>query len=241
MRPVLYLRNDPADSVGIVPDAVRGKVALRVVDAWREDGSWPETDELGGLVVGGGQMNADETASYPFLLRVRGLLRRAVDAGLPVLGICLGAQLLARALDARVYPAPVKEVGFSPVRLTSEGVRDPLLSAYGRNARVFHWHEDTFDPPPGATLLATGARVRMQAYRIGPRAWGVQFHPEVERAELEAWMAQAGDRLEAAWGVSPSALREGIAAHLPEHERRGRRLFRRFAELAAETTGDRRE
>lgn len=136
---------------------------------------------MGGLIVFGGEMNVDEIEAHPYLLRERQLMADALARGVPVLGICLGAQMLARVLGAPVRRAPVRELGFKPVRLTQAGTTDPLLGAFGRSACVFQWHEDTFDLPKGAELLAAGDTVTNQAFRHGDRAWGVQFHFEVNQ------------------------------------------------------------
>ena len=173
MKPVLCIRNDPDDTLGIT-QAVLGDHGVPIirVDAFDAAATWPELEEISGLLVFGGEMNVDQIDRYPYLLTERRLMRSAVDAGLPVLGICLGAQLLARALDARVHRAPVRELGFKRVRLTEAGRRDPLLAAFDGDGRVFQWHEDTFDLPKDAELLAAGDDVPTQAFRFRVRAWG---------------------------------------------------------------------
>ncbi|MDQ6711119.1 MAG: GMP synthase [Candidatus Dormibacteraeota bacterium] len=165
MKPVLCVRNDPDDNLGITPAVFAEQgVPVQRLDAFTDRVRWPDVDQIGGLVVFGGEMNVDAVDRHPYLLTQRQFLRRAVDAGTPVLGICLGAQMLARALDARVYPAPVREFGFGLVTLTPEGESDPLLRAFASGDRVFQWHEDTFDLPDGAVLLATGDAVANQAF-----------------------------------------------------------------------------
>src|SRR5207245_5960724 len=158
--------------------------------------------------------NVDATEQHPYLLAQRDLMRRAVDAELPVLGICLGAQMLARALDARVYRAPVREFGFKPVRLTAAGQRDILLSAFQTDDRVFQWHEDTFDLPAGAELLVAGDDVPLQAFRLGRNAWGVQFHFEVDADGVEAWLRVAEPTLTRVWKRTAEEVREELRIHL---------------------------
>ena len=117
MKPVLCVRNDRDDTLGItVPALAEHGVPVIRLDAFDVEPRWPGLDEISGLMVFGGEMNADEIERYPYLLTQRDLMRHAVDAGMPVLGICLGAQMMARALDARVYRAPLRELGFKPVR-----------------------------------------------------------------------------------------------------------------------------
>src|SRR5262249_41420217 len=155
-----------------------------------------------GIVVLGGEQHADDVETHPYLLAERDLLHEATEHGTPVLGICLGGQILAMAKGASLKASPVREFGYSPVEPTEDGAREPVIGGFEPGDRVFHWHEDTFDLPDGATLLLTGEHVRNQAFRFGETAWGVQFHPEITESVIEGWLAVAGDT-EASWGKSP--------------------------------------
>jgi GMP synthase (glutamine-hydrolysing) len=146
----------------------------------------PEHDAVAGAVVMGGPMNVYEVDRFPALADEREWLTEACRRGMPVLGVCLGAQLLARALDAEVRPGKGKEVGFAPVEVHDPG--DPVLGALAPTTEVLHWHGDVFDLPEGATSLASSAMTEHQAFRLG-NAWGVLFHPEADFALLEAWLA----------------------------------------------------
>jgi len=228
MKPVLLVGHDRVETFGLAPPVLEAEgLDLLEHDASQGD-ALPEVGDLSGIVVFGGEMNVDQTDRHPFLLRERELVRAAVEHGVPYLGICLGAQLLARALGVPVFRAPVREIGFSPLSLTEDGREDPLVSVFSSGDMVFHWHEDTFDLPPGATLLATGDAVRVQAYRTGA-AWGLQFHFEVDEGEMEGWLADAGPGLKDSWGKSAEEIREEAARYLATQERRARELFRRFA------------
>lgn len=180
------------------------------------------------MVVFGGEMNADQLDHFPYLLQVRRLMRDAVRRGVPTLGICLGAQILARAFGAGVYRAPVRELGFTPIDPSPSARNDPLLGWLQPGDRFFQWHEDTFGLPAGATLLATGRFVRTQAFRIGS-GWGIQFHPEVDAEEIDRWLREAAGSLEAIWGRSASQVLAEVQAHLPDQSRRARSLFQAFA------------
>jgi GMP synthase (glutamine-hydrolysing) len=232
MKPVLCVRNDGDDTLGITEVALaeHGVTVVRL-DAFDAEPRWPSLDEVSGMVVFGGEMNADEIERYPYLLTQRDLMRRAVDAGLPVLGICLGAQMLARVLDARVYRAPLRELGFKPLRITEAGQADPLLGAFHSGDRVFQWHEDTFDLPDGAELLAAGDDVQVQAFRMGSNAWGVQFHFEVDAQGVDAWLRVAEPSLERVWKRSAEDVREELRLYLDAQQQRSRRLFEAFARL----------
>ena len=146
----------------------------------------PPHDEVAGAVVMGGPMNADEVERFPALAAEREWLAEAVRRGLPLLGICLGAQLLARALGAEVRPGAAREIGFAPVEVVDSG--DPVLGGLAPSAEVLHWHGDVFDLPDDAESLASSALTEHQAFRVGD-AWGVLFHPEADFALVEAWLA----------------------------------------------------
>jgi GMP synthase (glutamine-hydrolysing) len=230
MRPVVCVRNDRDDTLGITAAALgEAGVSLVRLDAFQPDIRWPDVEEIGGLIVFGGEMNVDEVDRHPQLITQRGLMRRAVDAGLPVLGICLGAQMLARVFDAPVYRAPVKELGFKPVRVTEAGQRDALLSAFQTGDRVFQWHEDTFDLPAGAELLASGDDVPIQAFRVGRSAWGVQFHFEVDANGVEGWLRAAEPSLSRVWKRTAEDVREELRMELEAQQQRSRVLLAAFA------------
>lgn len=146
----------------------------------------PAHDEVAGAVVMGGPMNVDEVERYPGLAAEREWLEEALRQEMPLLGVCLGAQLLAQALGAKVRPAEGPEIGFAPVRVHDP--EDPLLGALAPEATVLHWHGDVFELPDGATSLASSERTEHQAFRTG-NAWGVLFHPEADFALVEAWLA----------------------------------------------------
>lgn len=162
------------------------------------------------LVVLGGPIGVYETETYPFLNAEIALIETRLCAGLPTLGICLGAQLIAAALDARVAPTGTKEIGFAPIELTEAGRAGPLRHL--ADVPVLHWHGDGFDLPIGATLLATTA-VSNQAFAIGQHVLGLQFHPEAETAhDLEAWLIGHACELAGAW-IDPRTLRADARRH----------------------------
>jgi GMP synthase (glutamine-hydrolysing) len=147
----------------------------------------PSPTEVAGAVVMGGPMNVDDVERHPGLMREREWLTEAIRLQMPILGICLGAQLLARALGAEVRPGRGPEIGFAPVRIHDPG--DPILGALAPQAIVLHWHGDVFDLPEGATPLASSEQTKLQAFRQG-NAWGVLFHPEADAALVDTWLAE---------------------------------------------------
>lgn len=183
----------------------------------------PRTDEVEGLVVMGGPMGVYETGKHPFLAEESSLIAEVVQRNCPVLGVCLGAQLLARALGARVFPGHGPEIGFGFVELTAAGKHDPLFAPSGPSVPVFHWHGDTFDLPEGATLLASSAAYPHQAFRSGRCAYGLQFHIEPDSDTWSAWREHL-----------PPALTERAEQRRYVVERVGRNVLARFFEFALE-------
>lgn len=159
------------------------------------------------MVILGGPIGVYEQEEYPFLVDEIACIRERLEAGKPTLGVCLGAQLMAAALGARVYPGGQgAEIGWFP--LEAAGTKtpewfEPLLT---RGLAVFHWHGDTFDLPQGAQLLASSERYAHQAFAVGDFALGLQFHPEVTAEGLESWYVGHACELNHA-GIAPTALR----------------------------------
>jgi GMP synthase (glutamine-hydrolysing) len=170
-------------------------------------------------VVLGGPIGAHQELAYPFLGRELALLERRLAAARPTLGICLGAQLIARALGAWVYPAPEKEIGWGEVQLTEAGRNGPLRHFAG--VPVLHWHGDTFDLPDEAGLLASTEICPNQAFSFGRHALACQFHPEISDLGFERWLVGHAVEIAAAPGTSPAALRRDMERFAPKSASRG--------------------
>jgi GMP synthase (glutamine-hydrolysing) len=134
-------------------------------------------------------MHVGDREQHPHLTVELELIREAIDLGLPVLGICLGAQLIATALGARVYSNQVKEIGWYPVFPTPAAMEDALFNNFGKVEHIFQWHSDTFDLPAGAVHLASSQTCPTQAFRYGTTVYGLQFHLEVDERLIERWLA----------------------------------------------------
>lgn len=201
---VLAFRHVPFEGAGlIVPVLESHDVGLDYADLYLPGAVMPDVSKYDGLIVLGGPMSANDDLDY---LRLEmEMLRAEVLRGRPVLGICLGAQLMARALGAAVRRNPVKEIGWYEIECTPAASGDSLLGGVSREP-VFHWHGETFDLPPGAQLLASSQRCRHQAYRVGECAYGFQFHLEVTPGMIADWCVQdanCGDAMELEGTIDP--------------------------------------
>ena len=173
----------------------------------------PKTpDGMDALLVLGGSMgvNDRDDPKYPFLAPEIALLERAIERDFPTLGVCLGAQLLAAAAGARVYPnapagAVVREVGWGAVHFTKSAAEEPVLDGLDASEIVLHWHGDTFDLPRGATLLASTLHCQSQMIRLKTRLFGVQFHPEVDESDILRWVEEDAEYVDGALGPSGAA------------------------------------
>lgn len=174
------------------------------------------------LVVLGGPIGVYETEAYPFVVDEIEALRERLSARRPTLGICLGAQLMAAALGARVYPGGHKEIGWGALQLTPAGQASPLRHLDG--VPVLHWHGDTFDLPDGCDLLASTELYERQAFSLGPKVLGLQCHPEAEARRFERWLIGHGGELASA-GIDVRALREQARESGPELEQAARRML----------------
>jgi GMP synthase (glutamine-hydrolysing) len=187
-RDWVAIQHVPYEGPGLIAEAAaRHGLELRLCRPYLGD-ALPSQEDLDGLVVMGGPMGVEDTVEHPHLAREAELIAALVRAGRPVLGVCLGAQLLAHALGARVYCGERAEIGCGSVSLTRAGVDDPVLGSLGaETVPVVHWHQDTFALPDGASWLARSALYPHQAFRVGERVYGFQFHLEVDRALAAAW------------------------------------------------------
>ena len=232
MKPLLFAKADPAETFGIGWTAVTDAGAqVRIWDAINDEPA-PSLDGVSGVVLFGSSYNIEHANEQPFIDRLRTLTLDALDHGTPFLGICFGAQVLAWSLGAEIRKAPVREIGYVPLRPLPASADDPLLSHYADGDPVFQWHMDTFDLPTEAEQLATGDEVPAQAYRIGDRTWATQFHLEIDRSEIDLWIDDIGPALETDWHTTSARLRNAAAAHQARHEHQGAEVFRRFVKVA---------
>ena len=149
----------------------------------------PDPGDFQAMIVMGGPMNVYEEEKYPWLVSENAAIQKAIRADVPYLGICLGSQLLTKALGAPVRRNPVKEIGFADISLTPEGRQDPLFQGFSHDVHVFHWHGDTWDVAPGGIILASSVACAHQAVRYG-NAYGIQFHVESSPEMIRSWIRE---------------------------------------------------
>jgi GMP synthase (glutamine-hydrolysing) len=217
---VLSVTHGPSVPGGVFDEAVAQ--AGYALERWVvPDGGSPEpARRYDAVMVFGGSQHPDEDERFAWLGREEDFLREAIAAELPVLGVCLGAQMLARSAGASVGPASAPEIGWHCVSLTPAGTRDPVLGVLPARPTVFQWHHYAFGLAPGATALAE-SDVGLQAFRLDRRpAWGIQFHAEVTGGMLDAWIEEDPGDLP----MPPAELRAESETRLPESNELGRAL-----------------
>jgi GMP synthase (glutamine-hydrolysing) len=176
------------------------------------------------LALLGGPIGVYDDAEYPFVRDEIRLAERRMKQDLPILGICLGAQMMARALGSRVYPGPRKEIGWKPLVITEAGMKSPVRHLAPERTSMFHWHGDTFDLPRDATLLASTDACENQIFSWGRHALAFQCHPELMGARIERWLVGHACEL-GVNGIRPSALREETKKHSAKLEACGKECF----------------
>lgn len=192
----------------------------------------PGLDEVDAIVAFGGDQSVRRIGDDPVLEAEAALLRDAVGRGLPVLGVCLGAQLLAHALGGSVSRLPRRFIAWTPIEPLPAAAGDPVLGSLPAGSHALHWNEDGFEPPPGAVELLRRPAGTGEGFRYGDRAWGVQFHPEVDPDALEGWYRTGYIELPEA-GVTEEQARAADARHLPGQRSLSEALFGGFARVVA--------
>ena len=223
MKTALAVRHVHFEDLGVFSSVLEAHgYSIAYADAGLDDLTAIDEAALDLLVVLGAPIGAHEDDLYPFLEAELSLIRRRLASGRPILGLCLGAQLIARALGAEVRPGPAKEIGWAPVTLTEAGLAGPLRHLGAEP--VLHWHGDAFALPEGAVRLAFTEICPNQAFSKGPTVLGIQFHPEAAAAGFERWLIGHAAEIAGA-GLSPNDLRRDAQLHGPAAAERGRRML----------------
>ncbi|MEI8293248.1 MAG: type 1 glutamine amidotransferase [bacterium] len=231
MKNVLFIQHGDVDKPGLLGE-VLGElgIPLRVVHPYAGESLPGDVAEFDGVALGGGGQSAYQVADYPYLEQECAIVRSALNLGQPVLGLCLGGQLIARALGAEVRRAPQKEIGFYPVTLAREAMDDPLTSLLPQTFGAAHWHGDVFEIPSGGVRLASTALTPNQMFRYGPKCYGFQFHLEMTPPLFEELVRDSEDYLVDS-GAEPGALIREAHGILPTLGKNARAFFAEWAGL----------
>jgi GMP synthase (glutamine-hydrolysing) len=232
---MLVFQHVPHEILGILDPLLRDAgFRIRYVNFGRQPDERPDVTRYHGLVILGGPMNCDQLERYPHLATEVAAIQAAIERGMPVLGICLGAQLIARALGARVTRNAEKEIGWYDLLPTTAGRDDPLFGSFGAAEKIFQWHGDTFDIPHGAVHLARSPACANQAFRYGDNVYAFQFHLEVDEPLIMRWLHTPvmsreieclGPRFE------PAAIAADTQRHIMRSVALGTSVFRHYINM----------
>lgn len=203
---ILIIKNVESEGPGLIEDTLHPDGwELETIELEKGEVLPEDLREIAAVIILGGPMNVYEIDKFPFLNDEERLIRKALFEEIPFLGICLGAQLLAKTCGVKVYKSPEKEIGWYTVKTTSGGKKDILFRDVPERMVAFQWHEDTFEIPDGSILLATGKPCKNQAFKIGSNAYGLQFHIEVTPDMVQRWMKDEKDENAAKKALSDTA------------------------------------
>jgi GMP synthase (glutamine-hydrolysing) len=234
MSKIWVLQHTACETLGTIADALEAEaLAWQYVRVFEGKPVPGEIGDAGGLIVMGGPMGVYEQERYPHFKDELRLIESVLKAGKPVLGVCLGSQLLAAALGARVTKGPRKEIGWYPVRLSEAASEDRLWSGTPREFMALHWHGDVFDLPAGAINLASSELTAHQAFRYGKSAYGLLFHLEMAEDMIGEMAAEFADELREAGGEA-ARLEAQSAVNCGKLQAIGETIFSRWARLVHE-------
>lgn len=233
MQRVLVLQHEWDNPKGYLGELLEAhRIAYDVTEI--EKATLPDPSTYAAIIALGGSQHAYAEQEYPYLVQEKAWLRTIVSQDIPYLGICLGGQLLADALGGQVRPHIMTELGFFDVQLTTQGQKDPLFSGLPGYQKVFHWHEDTFNLPDGALLLATSTNTENQAFRYGHCAYGLQYHIELDHDTLNTWLYHPSmkESMIAILGTSAyQKIEQEREIHFPIYQKHTKMLFENFLRI----------
>jgi GMP synthase (glutamine-hydrolysing) len=229
---ILVFQHVPYEPLGTLDPLLKAAgFRIRYVNFGREPESRPSLEGYEALIILGGPMNSDQIESHPNLITELEIIREAVERQLSVLGICLGAQLLAKALGGSVSRNRTREIGWYDVELTDAGSNDSVLAAFGGVQEVFQWHEDGIHLPPEAVHLAASTASNVQAFRHGEHVYGFQFHLEVDQSLIERWLTVPANRAtlrDESGRIDPDTIRQQSFDSVSALEALSRETFSRW-------------
>ena len=225
------MQHAASEDLGTIENALRaGAIRFEYARTFEGQALPKDPDAFSALIVMGGPMGVYETDRYSFLVSEMNLIEQFLKAHKPILGVCLGSQLLAACLGAAVRKGKRKEIGWYPVSLMAEGRHDPLWREQPGLFSAFHWHGDVFDLPAGAVSLASSRMTAVQAFHYGDRAWGLLFHLEVTRSHIRRMLTEFAEEVRQE-NLSGPAILQDTESCLPQVEAIAASVFGRWAKL----------
>ena len=224
----LILQNASHEGAGTIEDYFKkNNIAYTTVDLSKKGYKIPDPSGYNALIVMGGPMNVYETNEFPYLIEEEKIIKTAIENNYLVLGICLGAQMMAKAFGSKVTKGKTKEIGWYDINLTEDGIEDKALGPLGNKVKVFQWHGDTFDIPSGAVRLAGSELFPNQAFRYGKRAYALQFHLEVTEDIIKNWLKHGEEELKPLKGIiDPKKIVDDNKKYIREFEESGRQFYK---------------
>ncbi|MBX7148672.1 type 1 glutamine amidotransferase [bacterium] len=216
MKKIFIIQNVPHENLGVLENSFLSQgFTLRYFNPQELIRYNDSAFNYDALIMMGGPMSVYDTTEFPHLIKAAQVIRMAYTAGKPVLGICLGAQMIAKAFEAKVVKNTEKEIGWYPLNLTPAGETDAVFSSFSKTETVFQWHGDTFNLPHGAVLLASSPLCQNQAFRLGKNIYGLQFHVEVSAAMVAEWLDENGNKEELS--CLPQIDSKNILSNIPTY------------------------
>lgn len=235
MTKIVVIQHVPYEILGTMnPLFKQHGIRIKYVNFGRHPDAQPCLTRHDALVILGGPMSVNDVHLHPHLETELALIQSAMSLGIPILGICLGAQLIAKATGAHVKKNPEPEIGWYDVQLTPEGVNDPLLSHFDPCEKIFQWHGDTFDLPSNSVHLAQSTTCANQAFRLGDNIYGLQFHLEVDQPLIERWLTVPRHQVELAKlnpETGPQVIRLQTQRYIQRTQHLSQNVFNTFSEL----------
>jgi GMP synthase-like glutamine amidotransferase len=229
VQEVLVFQHDPFQDLGFFPEVLKKeRTPYRVIRMFQGEMPAEEWQQVRALILLGGPMSVDDEDLYPFLRWEKRIIRAAIDDALPILGVSLGARLIAAALGSPVFHGPVMEIGWTPISMTAHGQLDSLLGYLPERATVFQWHREGFELPAGAIRLASSVHYENQAFRLGKNIYGLQFHLEVTPAMIDKWLEECSKDLAQTPYALPDKIRADTQSYAPTLKYYGERFFSEF-------------
>ena len=240
MPRLLVFQHVPFEILGTLDPLLKSHgFRIRYVNFGRDPYARPGLDDYDGIIILGGPMSVDDVERHPHLPTEIEFIREALAADIPMLGVCLGAQLIASTLGAGVGPGPCKEIGWYDVAPTEAGASDPVLGHFRASEKIFQWHGDAFEIPDGAVWLASSATCPNQAFRYGDNVYGFQFHLEVDERLIDRWLTvpvHVEELVQLHGAISPDRIKLETRDYIRRLRRLSDRTFGAFLELIERRT-----